>query len=280
MAMQTTEQFVTGLDAAWVHKRLREAAQQMHWPTREELVDYFLDAPASGEDRRLIAAHLRDCAACQAVVTDLERGAARLEREDPLGEPAGMRTPAGTPWLAAVRALLRPAAWPAWSLAATVAVGLFALGVLVRPALWPEGAPQGAALTAQIVKPGLPRQPDGSVVLGIGRTTARPEAVALLQTALAAYDAADFADRALPVLTQAVAADPSFEQARFWLGVCYLLTDKTTAALPQLEEAVRLAPGNVTYRHYLVWGYLKAGDGRKALAAQTQLLEQGAPGAK
>jgi len=273
-AMQTIERFVTDLDETWTRKRLNEAAARTHWPTREELVDFFLEDLASAESRREIEAHVQGCATCREILGDLERGTAALEQADPLGQPLATPTAAGPGWRDAIRAFLRPAAWPAWSLVASAAAVIFALGFVLRPILWPTREGPLVGPVAQLEKPALPRQPDGTLALGIGATTAKPEARALLEKALASYDAADFADRALPSLEQAVKTDPTFEQARFWLGVCYLLKGNAPSAIPHLEEAARLAPGNVTYQHYLVWGYLKAGEYRKALQAQTQLINK------
>lgn len=271
-AMQTIERFVTDLDETWTRKRLNEAAARAHWPTREDLVDYFLDGPASADRRREIEAHVQGCATCREILDDLERGAAQLEQADPLGQLAP--TISEPSWRDSLRSLMRPTAWPVWSLAASAAAVVFVLGVLLRPILWPTVGPSRVDLTAWLEKPPLQRHPDGSLVLGIGATTARPEARALLEKALSFYDAPDFADRALPTLEQAMAADPNFEQAKFWLGACYLLKGNAAAAIPHLEEAVRLAPGNVTYQHYLVWAYLKAGENQKALEVQTQLLKR------
>ena len=271
-AMQTIERFLTELDEAWTEKRLNEVAERTHWPAREELVDYFLEDLDSVEARKAIEAHVRSCAACREVLEDLERGTSELEQADPLGEPAPVSGRAQPGWLDALRALMRPSAWPAWSLAACTAGILFFLGFLSRPILLPEGDRSG--IVAELVKPPLLRQPDGSIALGIGATTARPEARVLLEKALASYDAPDFADRAAPTLEQAVKADPNFEQARFWLGICYLLKGNTAAATPQLEEAVRLAPGNVAYQNYLVWAYMEAGEREKALEAQTRMINK------
>lgn len=271
-AMRTIERFGSDLDNAWTRKRLNEAAARTHWPTREELVDFFLEDLASAESRRAIEAHVRGCAGCREILKDLERGSAELERADPLDQPIEVPVRVGSTWFDALRILMRPAAWPAWSLAASAAAVIFALGFVLRPILWPTREGPLVGPVAQLEKPSLPRQPDGTLALGIGATAARPEARALLEKALSFYDALDFADRALPLLEQAVAADPNFEQARFWLGICHLLKGNATSAIPHLAEAARLAPANVTYQHYLVWGYLKAGEYRKALEAQTRLI--------
>lgn len=272
-AMRTIERFVTDLDDAWTRKRLNEVAARTHWPTREDLVDYFLDDLVSGESRHEIEAHLKTGGTCREILEELHRGAAQLEQADPLVEPAAPIRAVEIAWVEALRSFLRPAAWPVWALVTSAGAVVFALGFWLRPVLWPVREGVHAGLVAELEKPPLPRQADGSLALGIGATAARPEARALLEKALASYDAPDFADRALPFLEQAVAADPNFEQARFWLGICYLLKDKPAAAVPHLEQAARLAPGNVTYQHYLVWGYLKGGEYRKALEAQTRLLK-------
>jgi len=274
--MRTIEGHVTDLDETWTRKRLNEVAARTHWPTREELVDFFLEDLAPDEDRRAIEVHVRECGPCRDILRELEHGAAELERADPLGQPEAIPVlaPAGLGWREALRALLRPGAWPAWSLATCAAVLLLVLGALFRPLLWPTRGGTPVMPPIELAKPPLERQPDGTPILGIGPTAAPAEARALLGKALASYDRPDFADRALPSLEEAVKIAPAFEQARFWLGICFLLKGRAADALPHLEEAAWLAPGNVTYRHYLVWGYLKAGEYRKALEAQTQLLKK------
>jgi hypothetical protein len=272
--MRTVEGFVADLDDAWARKRLNEVAAEMHWPTREDLVDYFLEDLPSEGDRQAIQAHVQSCGSCQEILADLRQGSADVRQADPLGALRPAEGAARSGWREALRELLRPAAWPAWSLAVSAAAAVFLLGFLLRPLIWPSSQEPRGRLMAQVDKPKLQRQEDGGIVLGIGATTAKPEARALLMQALAFYDAPDFAERALPPLEQAVTADPTFEQARFWLGVCFLLKGDTSKAVPQLEEAARLAPGNVTYHHYLVWGYLKAGEFGKALQAQTWLLNR------
>ena len=270
--MRTLDRFAAEIDGAWTHKRLDEVAASAHWPTREELVDYYLEDTASAESRAEIAGHLRNCAACRAILEDLARGSAELEREDPLRQPLPTADAPAMGWREAVRSLMRPSAWPAWSLAAAAGMALFVMGFLLRPMLWAPAPTGPVGPMAEFQKPPLERKADGTLVLGIGAIGARPEARALLERALDYYEAPDFADRALPSLEQAVQIDPSFEQARFWLGICYLTKGNTASAVRQLEEAARLAPGNVTYHYYLVWAYLKAGHYRKALEEQTRMI--------
>ena len=272
-AMQTMDRFKKRLDDAWTEKRSRETAARTHWPSREDLVDYYLDDLPSAESRQRIEAHLRECVPCQEILQELEQGAAELQKADPLREYAAETALSRGDWKEALRALLRPAAWPAWTMATVAAMAIFAVGMLLRPVVWPGGVIAPTELTAQMPKPALERHADGTLTLGIGATGAKPEAVALFREAMRFYDQPDFAERAVPFLERAVAADAQYEQPRFWLGICLLTQGRTSAAIPQLEEAARLAPGNVTYQHHLVWGYLKAGEYTKALAAQTRLLK-------
>jgi len=197
-----------------------------------------------------------------------------LQKADPLREYAAETAPSRGDWKEALRALLRPAAWPAWTMATVAAMAIFAVGMLFASGCLAWGVIAPTELTAQMPKPALERHADGTLTLGIGATGAKPEAVALFREAMRFYDQPDFAERAVPFLERAVAADAQYEQPRFWLGICLLTQGRTSAAIPQLEEAARLAPGNVTYQHYLVWGYLKAGEYTKALAAQTRLLKR------
>jgi tetratricopeptide (TPR) repeat protein len=108
--------------------------------------------------------------------------------------------------------------------------------------------------------------------LGIGAAV-KPEAEGKFREAMAFHAAPDFSQRALPLLREAVALDPEYDQAQFWLGIAHLLKGEVTAAIPLLEEAVRLAPGSREYKQYLIWAYLKTGATEKALRLQTELLQ-------
>jgi tetratricopeptide (TPR) repeat protein len=199
----------------------------------------------------------------------MEEELTALERADPLGARAPVPTRS---WVERLQAALGLMPWPAWA-GATVAVGLaFVAGLLLRSIFTgPERLPPGLE-ALRLAKPVF-TPPTEVPALGIAPAV-KPEAETRFREAMAFYDAADFPDRAIPMLKEAVAIDPSHDRAQFWLGIAYLLKGETTAAIPPLEEAARLAPGNREYKHYLVWAYLTAGKAEEALRLQTEILQK------
>lgn len=190
-----------------------------------------------------------------------------------LGQADPLAQTAEPGWLASVAESLRP--WPARLGVAGIACALVLFGIAIGRLVPTDTARVGTAPLASVsAAPPVPRySPEPVSRLGMSAPV-KPESERRFQEAMTFYGAADFGTRALPLLRAAVSADPSNDQAQFWLGVVLLLTGKNADAVPVLEEAVRLGPGSGLYKKYLVYAYLKTGASEKALALQTELLRQ------
>jgi tetratricopeptide (TPR) repeat protein len=187
-----------------------------------------------------------------------------LEGADPLGERVRPR------WRDALRD-----AWGSWPgrLALATAVVLLLVVGFVAGRVTLEG--RGRALLALPPLPSYaPPGPSGAR-LGVAPAVA-PESERRFREAMAFYGTPDFPARALPLLHEAVAADASNDEARFWLGVALLWKRQSGEAIRHLERARALAPGNRHYAQYLLFAYLQAGAADKAAALQAELLREGA----
>ncbi|MBI3825982.1 MAG: hypothetical protein HY294_08300 [Candidatus Rokubacteria bacterium] len=187
--------------------------------------------------------------------------AAALERADPL---AALTLPG---WRPVLRAWV--GSWPARLAFAAVLAVVFAVGLLVGLA----SDPRTPRLTAATPLPTWEGAERVATLGAAGRV--RAESAQAFHAAMSLYGAADFAARALPLLRDAVASDPTNEAAQFWLGVTLLRLGEAPRAVRPLEEAARLAPANGLYRRWLVFAYLQIGAIEQALRAQAAAL--GAP---
>jgi tetratricopeptide (TPR) repeat protein len=185
-----------------------------------------------------------------------------LEAADPLGGD-----PARRDWTASLRELL--AGWPGRAALAGALAAMLVIGILV-------GSVYQAARPARhnvAEAPPLPTyRPSPDPGLGI-RATESPVARQKFREAMAQLGQPDFARRAIPLLREAVAAAPEDDEARFWLGVLLLRERSGDEAIRMLEAAARLAPGNRTYKEYLLYAYIQAGERERAEALQRSLLE-------
>ena len=74
-------------------------------------------------------------------------------------------------------------------------------------------------------------------------------------------------DQAALRLEEVVAVDPESVLAYFYLGVCFLMEEKTAHAIQSLHKATVAQPDSEIFHWYLGQAYLKKGDGNKALIA-------------
>jgi len=111
---------------------------------------------------------------------------------------------------------------------------------------------------------------------------AEDEAQQAFRDAMQRYVKGDYA-KAIPGLQDAVKADPNTARFNFYLGVCYLLTDQTEAAVVALHKTVSLRDQSYSgpAHFYLAKAYLRAKD---VSAAENELQEsirlRGAMGAE
>lgn len=170
-----------------------------------------------------------------------------IEEADPLGAPARPR------WRESLALAFAP--WPArvgvgLAVAALLVLG-FALGRVVNPS--------GQATIVSTLPPIPAYVPAPSAGLGIAPPV-NPRAEERFRAAMAFHGSPDFARKALPLLREAVALDPSHDRAQLWLGVASVHTDQPQEAVGALEQAVRLAPADAVARSYLAFAYLRLAE--------------------
>ncbi|HKQ58811.1 MAG TPA: tetratricopeptide repeat protein [Candidatus Eisenbacteria bacterium] len=187
-----------------------------------------------------------------------------LEVGDPLGAD-----PARRGWIVPLRELI--ARWPGRAALAGALAAMLVIGIFVGRASRAWQVNRAGVIVAEA--PPLPAyRPSPDPGLGI-RATESPVARQKFREAMAQLQQPDFARRAIPLLREAVAADPENDEARFWLGVLLLRERSGEEAIRTLEAAVRLAPGNRTYKEYLLYAYIQAGERERAQALQRSLLD-------
>ena len=187
-----------------------------------------------------------------------------IESADPLGAAARGG------WGMALRDAF--GTWPGRLVFAGIACAFLIVGVLIgRATVGDRRIAAGGIPPTPVETPDY--KPGVRTGLGIGAAV-KPESEKKFQEAMAFYGTPDFAAKAAPALREAVALDRANDQAQFWLGVTLLLTGKPSDAIPQIEEAVRLAPASVQYRQYLLMAYLQTGDVNRALRLQGELMKR------
>ena len=184
-----------------------------------------------------------------------------LESADPLAEPVG------APWLDAARAAL--GFWPA-RLALGAAVVVLLVTGFIAGRVAQEGG-RGRVVTAPPPLPAYTPESAPGTRLGAVPSVA-PESERKFREAMAFHGTPEFASRALPLLREAVASDPSNDQAQFWLGVALLWKRQAGDAIPPLEKARQLAPGSRRYQQHLLFAYLQVGAADKAAKLQAEIL--------
>jgi len=183
-----------------------------------------------------------------------------VEAGDPLAEAGSRR------WTVAIREVF--SVWPGRVAVAAALGAVLVVGLLVGRVVTLTSPP-----TIVAEAPPLPAyRPESGPGVGFAPSI-RPESEQKFREAMAQYGQPDFARRALPLLREAVAADPRNDQAQFWLGVVLLREGRSTDAIAPLETASRLARADRTYKGYLLYAYLQAGTIDRARALQQELLK-------
>ena len=231
--------------------------------------------PFGAFSRRLDAEHLRarvrhaaDSVTPSPVEDPAELSHA-LEAADPLGEGSDHR------WTVALRELFR--VWPGRVAVAATLGAVLVVGVAVGRVTTRSPEPgivahfEGVATRAAQAPPLPAYRARLDPGLAVGKVTA-PASEKKFLDAMAQYGQPDFAQRALPLLREAAAADPRNDEAQFWLGVVLLRDGHAADAVAPLEAAARLAPAERTYKGYLLYAYLQTGAVERAQALQQELL--------
>lgn len=261
--------FASGLNTHWLATRLRSSLPR-DWgcPSAEEIEGYFL-GDLSAEDHQRVQGHVKGCPHCQGVLGEMEREASALFQADPLATTGPASRESFWDRLRASFTLM-PA--PAWAVATVAVVIVFAAGLALGPVMLSPRTPLPGTEHYGLAKPPYTPSPDVPA-FGIAPSV-NPLAEQRFREAMAYYPEDNFPDMAIPQLKEAIAADPRYDQAQFWLGVAHLLRGQARLGITPLEAAVSLAPGKAEYKQYLVWAYLKAGETDRALRLQTQILER------
>lgn len=259
-ALDSYRTFSRSLNEEWLRRRLKEAFSD-RCPEGEELSAYASGLIADDSRRLSLATHVKGCADCSALVREMERAARELEAADPLSAPS-----VRWGWVTPLREILT--FWPARLAVAGAACAVLVVGLILGRML---SGPSAVPVT--LVPPAPPYEVGQTPGLGIGADV-KPDSDQRFREAMGFYGSPDFARRALPLLKEAVALDPTHDQAQFWLGAALLLDGKAAESIAPLEAAVKLAPGSVIYKQYLAWAYLRTGATDKALVLQTELLKR------
>lgn len=224
---------------------------------KEEITEKYLLGRLSETEQESFEEHFFECSRCFAEVETYRALQAELKQAAPAirAEPA-----------------IRPHSFWRWAWAPAAALALLVVGVgwwLRRPAPAPvqppspvaqKSAPQpappapGPSLTelAQVQPPNY----TPAILRG-----AEDEATQRFRAAMRHYVKGDYA-AAIPGLRTASKLNPQASDMNFFLGICYLMTDETDAAIERLRRTVALgdSPYLEDTHFYLAKCYLRKND--------------------
>jgi tetratricopeptide (TPR) repeat protein len=199
---------------------------------REELAEKYLAGRMSESEQEGFERHYFECKRCFEEVQTLRSLQVQLER---LG---------ATPEITPIRAF----PWSRWAWAPALAIVLFVVGMAVwlrrptqplpvasRPGVERQSAPASVQqpILAELTQVQPP--PYRAAVL---RGAADP-ATRRFRKAMEAYEKQQYA-AAIPGLRKAAQLNPTAPDARFFLGICYLLDEHPKEAIEELERTVAL----------------------------------------
>ncbi len=205
--------------------------------------------------------HLYDCGSCL-------NGFSRLQAlRASLSEPSAERVVDDAHphrWYATVRELLTP--WPGRLSVGAAACALVLIGFAVGLGGRSVG-PRGYSAVQSTPRYGA----DSGSALGVVGEV-KPASAQRFREAMQHSDDPDFPRLSLPLLVQAVEADPTNDRAQLWLGVALLFNGDSAGAVAPLEAAARLAPADPQIKSLLLDAYLRAGQFLRARALERDLL--------
>ena len=175
-----------------------------------------------------------------------------------------------------------------WLLTPTLAMAV----LLVAVGIWLHSAGRQLALPATDLSQHLPKQQSAHPPLApsldeLARVEPPPynqaalrgaedEAEEIFRNAMQRYAKGDYAG-AIPGLRVALKSSPQSPRSNFYLGACYLLTDKTTMAVAYFRRVITL--GETPYAEpahfYLAKAYLKSGQVPDAKAELQKTVQLG-----
>jgi tetratricopeptide (TPR) repeat protein len=188
--------------------------------TDELVMEKYLLGNLSDAERDAFEQHFFECDECFVRLEGLQ-AAQRVLAAEPISRAFQIAPPQR----------LRTWGW-AVAAAAVVVVGLVAiLWWVMRPPF-----PRTASLSPALAELARIEPPSYEPVRLRG---AQDQAQQLFRSAMESYTARDYAS-AVPGLEEAAELDPSAPNISFYLGACYLLTDRTSRGIDELERTVEL----------------------------------------
>ena len=226
--------------------------------TRDEVFEKYLTGDLSSAARDAFEAHYFDCPDCFSRLQSFEALQAGLEQTGSESLPVAARTHAPRRW-----------AWAAGVAVAAAVLATFGLRILQEETLAP-----GAAVAVRASLEELARV-EAPPYLAVFLRGERDEAAERFRAAMAHYVEADY-PAAILGLEAAAELAPSAANVRFFLAICYLLTDQTEDAIAGLEQT--LALGDAAYREeslfYLAKARLRSGNVGAALELLNETIEE------
>jgi tetratricopeptide (TPR) repeat protein len=241
----------------------------------DDLGERFLLGRLDQAEHEAVERHLFDCDECFAQLETLRAVQKRLER-DREGAPGLALRP-------------RPAMrWWWWALASAAMVTIVVAALIMWAAV--STLPRIAELSAELAELARIEPPYYEAIRLRG---VYDQAQQTFRTAMESYAAGDYA-AAAPGLEEAADLDPSSPNISFFLGACYLLTERIPEGITELEHTVSLGDTPFLEESHLLLAkaHLQRGDLESArphlnatialegdLAAEARsLLEQLSPG--
>jgi tetratricopeptide (TPR) repeat protein len=222
--------------------------------TDELVMEKYLLGNLSDTEMEEFEQHFFECDECFARLEALQ-AAQRVLAAEPISRAFQIQRPQR----------LRTWGWPV-AAAAVVVIGLVAvLWWVMRPPF-----PRTAALSPALLELARIEPPSYDSVRLRG---AQDEAQQRFREAMDFYTAADYAS-AIPGLEEAATLDPNAPNISFYLGACYLLTERTSKGVAELDRAVEM--GDTPYLEeallLLAQGHIRRQDLNDARTALERIV--------
>ena len=226
----------------------------------EEVVERYLTGSLGPQERESFEDHYFACEQCFAALQAQRALQAELSASAPQIRAMPAPNPTAWRWTAAM------------AMAAVVLLAVFGIRWGMKPGLSPPAPP------TQTMQPG-PAGPSLAELARFDPPTYTPavlrgaqdEPMRKFRVAMKHYQRGDYAG-AISGLREAAKLNPKDAGALFFLGVSYLLSDKTDEGIAALQQSVALAdtPYLEEAHYYLAKAFLRKGD----LAAARRELEE------
>jgi len=228
---------------------------------REDLTELYLAGRLAGAEQKAFESHCLRCPKCMEKLQISRLLQEELDRLEPTGLPVVPR-----------ETRLRIPRW-AWAPAAALVLAAFGLGIW-----WQWGMPGGRSGRTGKNSPSLAMlsEFEPPLYIPLSLRGAVDEATERLRAGMMRYQAGDYAG-AVPVLRSAAELRPGSATARFFLGICFLLSGRTDEGIKELRETIELNDPDYLEeaRFYLAKGLLRQGHVRAARRELKSVVESG-----